>query len=210
MIGTNISGAGILLGGLLWAAANVKAAVVTYPAPASETLSSDYEVMAKGKKVDVYTARVLDPPFAGKEWDYGGPYAFANFDMAGRVKVKVRAKRSLRNIVVRPAYSDVRLQVEDDHTVSITFGSPRKISVEPDGRKGPLLLFANPMEKNVPKAGSPSVIYFGPGLHQPGKVEVGDNQTRLSGRRGGGQRGDCGAGLEYPHPGAGHPGRVGL
>ena len=177
MIGTNISGAGILLGGLLWAAANVKAAVVTYPAPASETLSSDYEVMANGKKVDVYTARVLDPPFAGKEWDYGGPYAFANFDMAGRVKVKVRAKRSLRNIVVRQAYSDVRLQVEDDHTVSITFGSPRKISVEPDGRKGPLLLFANPMEKHVPKAGSPSVIYFGPGLHQPGKVEVGDNQT---------------------------------
>jgi polygalacturonase len=67
--------------------------------------------------------------------------------------------------------------VEDEHTVSITFGSPRKISVEPDGLKGPLLLFANPMEPKVPKAGSPGVIYFGPGLHQPGKVEVRDNQT---------------------------------
>ena len=41
--------------------------VVTYPAPAGETLSSDYEVEAGGQKVDVYTARVLDPPFAGKE-----------------------------------------------------------------------------------------------------------------------------------------------
>jgi len=177
MIGTNISGAGILLCGLLWVPASVKAAVVTYPTLASETLSSEYEVVANGKKVDVYTARVLDPPFAGKEWDYGGPYAFANFDMAGRVKVKVRAKRSLRNTVVRPAYSDVRLKVEDDHTVTITLGSPRKISVEPDGRKGPLLLFANPMQKDVPKAGSPGVIYLGPGLHQLGKVEVRDNQT---------------------------------
>jgi len=167
----------ILLCGLLWLPANVNAAVVTYPAPASEALSNEYEVVADGEKVDVYTARVLDPPFAGKEWDYGGPYAFANFDMAGRVTVKVRAKRSLRNTVIRPLYPEVRLKVEDDHTLSITFGSPRKISIEPDGRKGPLLLFANPLEKAVPKAGSAGVIYFGPGVHQPGKVEAHDNQT---------------------------------
>jgi len=134
-------------------------------------------VVADGKKVDVYTARVLDPPFAGKEWDFGGPYAFANFDMAGRVTVKVRATRSLRSMVVRPDYPDVQLRVVDEHTVSITFGSPRKISVEPDGRKGPLLLFANPMEKKAPKAGAPGVVYFGLGLHQVGKVEVRDNQT---------------------------------
>jgi hypothetical protein len=177
MRGTNILSTGILLCGLLWAQATVKAAVVTYPAPASEALSGEYEVVAEGKQVDVYTARVLDPPFAGKEWDFGGPYAFANFDMAGQVTVRIRAKRSLRETVVRPSYSDVRLQVEDDHTLSITFGSPRKISVEPDGRKGPLLLFANPMEQQVPKEGAPGVIYFGPGLHQPGKVEVRDNQT---------------------------------
>ena len=155
----------------------LRAAVVTYPAPPSEALSNEYEVFADGKKVDVYTARVLDPPFAGKEWDFGGPYAFANFDMAGRVKVKVTARRSLRNTVVRPAFPDVRLRVEDEHTVTIIFGSPRKISVEPDGRKGPLLLFANPLEKDAPKAGAPGVTYFGPGLHQPGKVEVRDNQT---------------------------------
>jgi hypothetical protein len=79
--------------------------------------------------------------------------------------------------VIRPAYLDVRLQVEDEHTVSITFGSPRKISVEPDGRKGPLLLFANPMEQEVPKAGAPGVKHFGPGQHQAGKVEVGSNET---------------------------------
>jgi len=134
-------------------------------------------VVAAGKKVDVYTARVLDPPFAGKSWDFGGPYAFANFDLEGRVKVKVTAKRTLRNIVVRPQYPDVQLRVEDDHTVWITFGSPRKISVEPDGKKRPLLLFANPMEKDAPKAGAPAVIYFGPGIHQAGRVKVGDNQT---------------------------------
>jgi hypothetical protein len=170
-------GAGLCICGLLCGQSTVPAAVVTYPAPASETLSGEYEVRVAGKKVDVYTARVLDPPFAGKEWDYGGPYAFANFDMTGKVTVLVKAKRSLRHTVLQPEYPDVRLQVQDEHTLSITFASPRKISIEPDGRKGPLLLFANPMEQDPPKAGSPGVIYFGPGLHQPGKVEAGDNQT---------------------------------
>jgi hypothetical protein len=170
-------GAGAFLGALLCAHALLRAAVVTYPAPASEPLSSDYEVLADGNKVDVYTARVLDPPFAGKEWDYGGPYAFANFDMTGKVSVLIKAKRSLRNAVVRPNFPDVQFKVVDDHTLSITLGSPRKISVEPDGKQGPLLLFANPIEQDAPKAGTPGVVYFGPGEHEPGKVEVGDNQT---------------------------------
>ena len=177
MRSTNTLGSGILLFGVFWAHTTVLATVVTHPASASEVLSGEYELAAEGKKVDVYTARVLDPPFAGKQWDFGGPYAFANFDMAGRVKVTVRAKRSLRNTMIRPAFPDVQLQVEDEHTVSIMLGSPRKISVEPDGKNGPLLLFANPMETQAPKSGAPGVIYFGPGLHQPGKVEVRDNQT---------------------------------
>jgi hypothetical protein len=177
MHGKNLLGGGILLSALLPAQAALQAEVVTYPAPASETLSSEYEVVAGGKKVDVYTARVLDPPFAGKQWDYGGPYAFANFDMAGRATVKIRAKRSLLHTVVRPEYPDVRFQVEDEHTVSLTFDSPRKVSVEPDGRKGPLLLFANPIEQDAPKPDTSGVVYFGPGLHQAGKIEVHDNQT---------------------------------
>ena len=54
----------------------------------------------------------------------------------------------------------------------MTFGRPRKLSIEPDGKKGPLLLFANPLEKDAPKAGEPGVIYFGPGVHKPGKIDV--------------------------------------
>jgi hypothetical protein len=177
MQSTQVLRVGMLLAIIVLAPGMTKAAVVTYPAPAGEALSSEYEVAAGGKKVDVYTARVLDPPFAAKEWDYGGPYAFANFDLKGKVTVRIAAKRSLRNTVLRPHFPDVQLKVQDDHTVLITFGSPRKISVEPDGRKDPLLLFANPMEKDTPKAGKPNVIYFGPGIHQAGRVTVGDKQT---------------------------------
>ncbi len=127
--------------------------VVTYPAPAGDFLSSDYQVQAGGQKVDVYGARVLDPPFAGKEYDYGGPYSFANFDMAGPVAVRITSERSLRNTVIRPQSAEVRMTVVDDHTLSLTLDRPCKFSVEPDGRKGPLLLFANPLETDAPKAG---------------------------------------------------------
>ena len=121
--------------------------VVVYPAPAGETLSTDYEVRVEGLKVDAYRARVLDPPFAGKEWDYGGPYSFANLDMSGPVTVRITSPRSLRNVVIRPQSSGVRPVIVDDHTITLPLERPCKLSIEPDGRRGPLLLFANPPAK---------------------------------------------------------------
>ena len=85
-----------------WGAAASAAKIVTYPAPTGEVLSANYEVHAAGQKVDAYMARVLDPPFAGKQWDYGGSYSFANFDMSGPVVVRIVSKRSLQNVVIRP------------------------------------------------------------------------------------------------------------
>ncbi len=159
------------------AAVAVQAEVITYPAPVGEPLSRDYEVWADGKRVDVYAARVLDPPFAGKQWDFGGPYSFANFDLAGPAKVRIVSKRSLRETVIRPASSGVQLQVEDDHTLILILDGSRKFSVEPDGKKGPLLLFANPVETDAPKPEAPGVIYFGPGAHKAELITVRDNQT---------------------------------
>ena len=167
----------IALAGHFLAAAAFAAEVVTYPAPAGETLSTAYEVWAEGKKVDVYTARVLDPPFAGKQWDFGGAYSFANFDMAGRVALRIRSPRSLRNTIVRPQSPGVWTTLEDEHTLLLTLDGPRKLSIEPDGKKGPLFLFANPIEKDPPKAKDAGVIYFGPGIHKAGLIAVRDRQT---------------------------------
>ena len=147
------------------------------PSAGGEKLSADYEVWAEEKRVDVYTARVLDPPFAGKQSDYGGPYSFANFDMSGEVTLRITSPRSLRNTVVRPQSPTVKIKVVDEHTLLLTLDGPRKLSIEPDGKKGPLLLFANPLEKAPPKAKDAGVIYFGPGIHKAGLITVHDNQT---------------------------------
>ena len=88
-------------------AAAARAQVVTHAMPVEETASPDYEVWANGEKVAVYAARTLDPPFAGKEWDFGGPYSFANFDVKGPVSVRVKSRRPLSQAVVRPAAAGV-------------------------------------------------------------------------------------------------------
>ena len=161
-----------------WGSTTASAAeVVTYPAPAGEALSADYKLQVADQKVDVYMARVLDPPFASKQWDYGGSYSFANFDMSGRVVVRIVSKRSLRNVVIRPQSSGIKPTLEDDHTLSLTLDRPRKLSIEPDGKKGPLLLFANPLETNAPKPGDKGVVYFGPGVHKPVKIVLKSDQT---------------------------------
>lgn len=156
--------------------AGSQAAVVTYPAPEGEPLSADFTITAGGQKVDVLTARTLDAPFAGKEWNFGGPYAFANFDTDGRVDVRIESTRSLSNLVVRPS-AGVAIRHESDRVVLLTLDGPRKLSVEPDGRHGPLLLFANPPETNAPPVDATNVIRFGRGIHKPGKIALGSGQT---------------------------------
>jgi hypothetical protein len=158
-------------------AASLRGSVVTWPAPEGEPLTSDYQVRAAGKSVAVYGARVLDAPFATKEYDYGGPYGFANFDLKGRAEVRITSPRSLRNAIVRPEVPGLKVRVADDHTLLLTLPGPCKLSIEPDGKKGPLLLFANPLETKPPKANAPGVIYFGPGVHKPGRIALTNGQT---------------------------------
>jgi len=151
--------------------------VATYLAPPEEALSTDYEVQVAGQKVDVYTARVLDAPFAGKERDYGGNYAFANFDMSGRVTVRIVSEQSLGHVVIRPQSSGIKPILEDDHTMTLALDRPCKLSIEPEGKKSPLLLFANPLEVEPPKPDGQGVVYFAPGVHKPEKIVLQSNQT---------------------------------
>ena len=155
------------------------AQVVAFPAPAGETLSTQYEVQAGGQAVPVYTARVLDPPFAGKEYDYGGPYSFASFDVSGPVEVRLRSEKPLTNLVVRPANQLVKTRLTDANTAIVSLPGPCKLSIEPDGKKGPLLLFANAIEDHPPRASEagPHLLYFGPGIHRPGKITLTNNQS---------------------------------
>lgn len=157
----------------------VPAAVFISSPPEGEPLSDQYEVFVNGKPVPVYVARVLDAPFAGNQYDFGGPYSFATFDADCPVEVAIRSPRSLDRVVLRPETPGVTQRPGPDKSLVVSLPAPCKLSIEPDGKKSPLLLFVNAPENQTFTASQASegLIYFGPGIHRPGKISLHSGQT---------------------------------
>jgi len=153
---------------LAWTLAPARGEVVTYPAPPGEATASDYRVEVNGQPVDVYQA---------KTWRYDKKYYFALFDFSGRVEVRVTSASALEHVEILPESCGIVPKLESARVLTFTARRPLKISIERDGRNSPLLLFGNPLERDVPKPGDPNVVYFGPGVHKPGKIELASNQT---------------------------------
>ncbi len=150
--------------------------IKTYPAPEGAKLSDDYKVKVNGILVDVYRGEIyyqtMSPPF-------GGPYSFAYFDFSGQVEIEIDStKQWLRDVAIRPESKGVRPSHVYRGTMKFNLSAaPSYLSIEPDGKHGPLLLFANHIEENLPNPTDAGVKYFGPGVHQAGKIELSDNET---------------------------------
>jgi hypothetical protein len=151
-------------------------------APAGEKLYGDYTVRLNGKEVPVYSCRVSAMPFNQVWPGYQRPLdqtelvGFATWGMEGAVKVEVRAKRPFQTVAVRPTSRGIHPAVKG-RTISFVLPRPGQYTVELDGPHHALHLFANPPEVDAPKAGDPNVLYFGPGVHRPGKILLKSGQT---------------------------------
>lgn len=170
----------VIMNHLVYAQSEEEPQVTVYPAPSGEVLSNDYYMEVNGKEVDIYLARIAaveDPPdWTLKPEDVGGPYSFAYFDFTGEINVKVTSLgKPLDNLVIRPLSAGIKPNI-DGNTFTFTIKKPCKLSIEPDGRREPLLIFANSLEVNPPKQGDPQVIYFGPGIHKPESINLSSGQ----------------------------------
>jgi hypothetical protein len=62
--------------------------------------------------------------------------------------------------------------------LTLTMTEPKPLTVEVnDDWVHSLHLFGNPSEENVPRSNDPDVVYFGPGIHEVGHLEVGSGKT---------------------------------
>ena len=147
-----------------------------------EKQAPDYKVWINGVETIVHLARVQDPPF-NKEVtnrDFGGDYAFVSFDVKVPTEIKIQsANKNLSNTVLLPAGNKVEDCRKDAHSLLLKIGEPMYIIVEPDGKNGPLFIFANPAEDYIPDHNDANLIYFGPGEHHPEKalIKLKSNQT---------------------------------
>lgn len=151
--------------------------VMTHPFVAGEALSKEYSITVNGKIVPVCIARV-DELYRQSPLQMDDTYSFASFECSGPVKVVVRSAKPLTSLSIRPNGRDIRVKLEGcEATFTLEHNGNLLIERNGNGRKDPLLLFANPLEVNPPKLDAPGVIYFGPGRHHPGLITLSNNQT---------------------------------
>jgi Glycosyl hydrolases family 28 len=142
--------------------------VVVYPAPADEVISTDYSVEVNGQPVDIYLANTRS---------HDKKYYFAYFDFSGEVNIHVTSHQSFENVEILPASCGIKPTLLTKDNLTFTVRHPFRISIERDGENSPLLLFGNPLDEDAVKTGDPNVVYFGPGIHKPGKILLKSNQT---------------------------------
>ncbi len=154
------------------------AEVRLWPVPKQEAVSDLWTVQVNGTETGVLSARTADAPF-DKNYDHGGPYALVSLDADEPVVLTLKSleKRSLDKLQIRPASLNIKPVIKADGSIEIKVNRACQFSVEPDGRRRPLLVFVNEPEKNIPPKGDPNVIWFGPGIHRPEKIELKSNQT---------------------------------
>ena len=156
--------------------------VVSWPAPAGEKLYDGYTLRVNGQAVPVYFCRVSAMPFNQVWPGYQRPLdqtelaGFAYWGMSGAVEVEVTSQRAFRSVAVRPTSRGIKPTIQGRRII-FRLLRPGQVTVELDGPHHALHLFADPPESMVPKAGDPNVLYFGPGVHRPGKIELKNGET---------------------------------
>jgi hypothetical protein len=105
--------------------------------------------------------------------------AFGLFELTQPAEIVVRTDFDVRWVDIRPKSSGVAAVIgPDHHTVRFRLGSALPVTVEFNRDLVWVLhLFAYAPEKNPPASGSPSVRYYGPGVHEVGVIDLKDGET---------------------------------
>ncbi len=153
-----------------------------YELPESEELSADYRVSVNGKNVPVYQTRVSAVPFNQVWPGYQRPLdqteiaSVATWDMEGRVSITVESSSPIRSVIVRPASYGIQPYVSGNR-IEFDLPAPGQMTVEVNGRHQALHLFANALEEDEILPDEEGVVYFGPGEHDAGTIELSSDQT---------------------------------
>jgi hypothetical protein len=153
------------------------AQVVLYEGPPEQRQAIDYQIQVNNKPLHIYNTAVnFNRTWTKEPRIEKTPMAYFDFD--GTVKIDIKSKETkVENVVVRPLSLGIKPEIKGD-TISFELDKPAKLTIEVNGNiKRAIHLFANPLEKDVPRKDDPNVIYFGPGIHKVGRIPVKSNQT---------------------------------
>lgn len=123
-----------------------------------------------------FRAAVDNQPIELHEFERG---AFGQIELTKPAEVEIRPGFYVRWVDIRPKSAGMLPVIASDHlSVRFQVKRPTFMTVEFNGDVRRVLhLFAVPPEKDVPKPDTANVRYFGPGVHEPGLIDLKDGET---------------------------------
>jgi hypothetical protein len=161
---------------------SVSAKVVLYPAPEQEPKSTDFQMFVNDQPVFVYQARVSKYPINQVWPGYQRPInqteiaSFAYFDFSGKTEVKIISEKQIGTLNIRPTPFGIKATVKGN-AITFSLSKPMHFIVEVNGYHNALHVFTNAIESFNIKKDDPKVHYFGPGIHEAGRIKVKDGET---------------------------------
>lgn len=117
--------------------------------------NKEYEVFVNGKTIPVYPAH-------GK-YD-GGVYYYAQFDLEEKADVRVKTEGDFKEVRILPEKFGIKPRHRGSDEISFKATEPFKISIEREGKRYPLILFAN--APAVAPEQSEDIIVLEPGEYE--------------------------------------------
>jgi hypothetical protein len=163
--------------GLLVPATAESQALRIYPVPDGIATRESFDVRARSaggewRTIDCYEVEVdmHNPRLASM--------AYFDFDGAVEVEVTWNGSGPLLAARIRPLAHGIEPRINGNR-FTFSLSEPRNLSIEVNGdRFDNLHLFAGPIETDIPDPADPNVIFFGPGVHEPGDaLEIPSNTT---------------------------------
>lgn len=153
--------------------------IITYPVPPGLQTSPDLKLTVNNKPVWVERIASKLDTFDYTIGLYGGrkmeDMDAACFSFEGKIKIKITASQNIENYQIRPKSRKISAKVKGNE-LTFSINSPQKLYIEINNLPH-LAVFADAPEENPLEEGTPGVTYFGPGEHNPGNIELTDDQT---------------------------------
>lgn len=154
-----------------------------YPVAQTQDVCGDYAVYLDGERVALNTARVSADPI-NRRWpghqrqiEQTELVNFLSMTVTGKVHCRVILPEPSEKVFVRPTSAGIVPTVNADGSVEFDIPGPGCYSVEPYGTNRALHIFADSEKTYFIDNNDGKTLYFGPGEHDVGLLELTDGMT---------------------------------
>lgn len=159
-----------------WAAVEVAIALSaealqTLPLPPEAKTSRTYRVFINGQEAPVVVEQTANRPVESAAFLFDGS---AEIRIVINTPFDVCQIRPLRFGLTEQA--KITANGDGEPEVRFVLDEPRRLVIDVDDLPHLVLIGSRP-DVDLPQPGDPNVIYFGPGIHEPGRIRVQSNQT---------------------------------